>query len=463
MDHSIHINQENAENTHHAVKITEADGNWLASMEAKINQRPKLLNESAGKLCCCIFRLPKSLVLTNDKAYEPQIVSIGPYHHGKEQLTMIQEHKWRFLRSFLSRLQGIISFSHLVQLIASHEETIRESYSEFINLNSRQLIEMMILDGCFIIELFYKVFRSDPSDDREPILSMAWILPFIARDFLKLENQIPFFVLEILFQQTRSFLGENIPSLKILTMGFFNNVIGRPFQVLQRYEHLTGKHILDLFRLSLIPKHLHHKKLNHGNVSQIQTAEKLHLVGIQFEPIRENISDSFLDIKFDNGVLRIPTLTLDDFSSYLLQNCVAFEQCYHHHCSNHMTTYATFMGCLINTPRDAGFLREKNIIENYLGADEQVAYFFNNLGKDMLTDINHSYLTGLFEEVNQFSSSCNIAHRNRKSRDTNNYVGSKRSFSWVIIAFILLMLIVIQVLLVIRPSLHAALLKSVQS
>ncbi|XVF19767.1 hypothetical protein REPUB_Repub11eG0139200 [Reevesia pubescens] len=451
MDHLIDRNQENGETTHHTVNIMEADGDWLTSVESKINQRPQLLNESAGKECCCIFRLPKSLVTTNyEKAYEPQIVSIGPYHHGEEHLKMIQEHKWRFLGSFLSRTQQQrrqgVGFSNLFQVIAAHEETVRECYSEIINLNSRDLTEMMILDGCFILELFYKVHRLDPAE-QEPILSMAWVLPFIARDFLKLENQIPFFVLEMLFEQTRLDLGENVPSLKILALGFFNSVIGRPVEVLERYENLRAKNLLDLFRLSLIPQDVQTSNST-VNVSQIVSAKKLHLLGIRFEP-RE--SDSFMDIKFDNGVLQIPTLVLDDFCSSLLHNCIAFEQCYHH-CSNHITTYATFMGCLINTPKDAGFLCDKNIIENYLGADEQVAYFFNNLGKDMLTDINESYLTGLFENVNKYSSKAWLDHR-RESKHAYLGTKSKSSFTLLGVAYILLLILaIIQVLLVMGPS-----------
>ncbi|CAL9025847.1 unnamed protein product [Prunus brigantina] len=48
---------------------------------------------------------------------------------------------------------------------------------------------------------------------------------------------------------------------------------------------------------------------------------------------------------------------------------------------------------LVCTPADAAFLSDKNIIENYLGTDEEVAHFFKNLGKDVPFDIDESYLS----------------------------------------------------------------------
>ncbi|XP_031282065.1 uncharacterized protein LOC116140590 [Pistacia vera] len=35
---------------------------------------------------CCIYRVPKDLRSVNEEAYTPQLVSIGPLHHGKEEL-----------------------------------------------------------------------------------------------------------------------------------------------------------------------------------------------------------------------------------------------------------------------------------------------------------------------------------------------------------------------------------------
>ncbi|TXG73678.1 hypothetical protein EZV62_002257 [Acer yangbiense] len=265
---------------------------WIALVEGKIDRSPKMLNRSAGKESCCIFRVPQSLVEINEKAYQPHIVSMGPYHHGKQHLKMIQQHKWRYLSSLLARTRSHgVGFKDLFESIEPLEQIIRECYSEIIEFDSCQLIEMMVLDGCFVIELFC-----------------------------------------------------------------------------MQYYSLPGKHLLGLFRESFIPPSQETTRESSPFLQLIPSAKKLHLAGIEFKPRRTN---SFLDIKFSNGVLEIPPLTIDDFTTSVFLNIVAFEQCYRH-CTKHITTYATLMGCLINTPGDAGFLSDQKIIENYFGTDEEM-------------------------------------------------------------------------------------------
>lgn len=99
-------NLEEKEADFHAIRIVEGESNWSTLMEKKRKQKPRLLRKSAGNISCCIFRVPQSLVEINKKAYQPHIVSIGPYHHGKDHLKMIQEHKWRFLDTLIARTEN---------------------------------------------------------------------------------------------------------------------------------------------------------------------------------------------------------------------------------------------------------------------------------------------------------------------------------------------------------------------
>ncbi|KAL9411145.1 hypothetical protein AB3S75_044854 [Citrus x aurantiifolia] len=47
-----------------------------------------------------IFKVPDVLRKLNEKAYEPEMLAIGPYHRGKEQLLAFEEHKTRYLRAY---------------------------------------------------------------------------------------------------------------------------------------------------------------------------------------------------------------------------------------------------------------------------------------------------------------------------------------------------------------------------
>ncbi|KAF8039558.1 hypothetical protein BT93_B1928 [Corymbia citriodora subsp. variegata] len=432
-----HINQSTQGGSwpHHAINI----GNLQSELELKTQETPKQLSRSAGRTSCCIFRVPRSLAEINKKAYQPRILSIGPYHHGTEELSMIEEHKGRFLHDLLARMEGRgVRFVELVKAIAPMEDQIRESYSETLDIGSQELIQMMILDGCFIIELFCKVVRRVKPQDN-PLLSIPWMLPHLTRDLLALENQIPFFVLKHIFTLAVGSSDNGNCSLAELALNFFNRMDDRPIKVLKKYYHMEGKHLLDLFRWSYIPEAQEPSMRKTKFLRLIQPAKKLDVAGVKFKPRN---SSSFLDIKFKNisGTLEIPILKLDDFLSSLLLNFVAFEQCYHD-CTKHITTYATFMGRLMNTPADAGFLSDRKIVEDYLGGDEEVARFFSIIGKDVAFDIEKSYLCEVFEGVNRYYQN---GWHVRWAGFKHTYFNTPWSFMSALAALILLILTMVQ-------------------
>ncbi|KAI3716564.1 hypothetical protein L1987_67528 [Smallanthus sonchifolius] len=383
----------------------------VETMTTQMKESPKLLQKSAGKLSCCIFRVPQSLVEINKEAYKPRIVSIGPYHYGNEDLEMIQEHKWRFLNDMLTRTGKPLGF--FMNIIVKMENDIRDSYSESIDhFATNDLAKMMVLDGFFLIELFRKVGKLVPTHGDDPIFKMGWVSPFLMRDLLKSENQIPFFVLQKLFKESKH--DKDTPTLQSLILEFFNYMVDRKKNVLEKYENEDGKHLIDFFRKSFINT----KNRNPGSVNPtnensvspeetknpslklIQPATKLGIAGVKFKANHQ--ADSFLDIKFQkNGLLLIPQINMDDFYSSFFLNCMAFEQCYFH-CSKHITTYVVFMGCLMSTSADVEKLSHKKIIENYFGTDKEIAKFFKDVGKDVAFDIKNNYLKEAFVEINKY-------------------------------------------------------------
>ncbi|XP_022867093.1 UPF0481 protein At3g47200 [Olea europaea var. sylvestris] len=427
------------ENNHHAIKIWEVNRDRLALMQQKISDTPSILSCSAGGSSCCIFRVPQSLIDINGRCYEPQIVSIGPYHHGKPHLKMIEEHKWRFLGTLLNRTQSegltLEDYLKAVQLL---EKKARECYSAAISLSADEFTEMLVLDGCFVIELFRRIGEVVPIEGDDPLFCLSWVYTFFLRDLIRLENQIPFFILECLFDLTRMPCEESGPSLSTLTMNFFNNAMQRPDDFINKFHSHKGKHLLDFLRSSFIPEgYKEPEPGNYTNTHVIQCISKLRRAGIKLKVGNE---DSFLVIKFRHGVIEMPSITIDDFMSSFLLNCVAYEQC-HKSCSKHMTTYATFLDCLINTGKDVAYLSENNIIENYFGADAEISSFVNNLGKDVAFDIDVCYLSELFNEVNHYCRNHLHAHW---ASFKYTYFNTPWSFVSALAAFILLILTVAQ-------------------
>jgi hypothetical protein len=444
------INSVDEEAGNQVVTIWEVDKERLAQMEKRISEtNPQLLSVAAGRSSCCIFRVPHSLIDINGKSYQPRIVSIGPYHRGQPNLKMMEEHKWRYLRSLLSRTKEAkgITLEDYLKCIHPLEKVARECYSETIHLGHDEFLEMMVLDGCFMIELFRKVDNTELFEPEDPLVTMPWILPFFYRDFLRLENQIPFVVLERLFEISKTADVQSGPSLSLLAMRFFNNIMQRPDQVIERCHNLKGLHLLDLVRSSFIPHD--EESPRHQDVNTpthiIHCVSKLRRSGIKLNPGK---AESFLVVKFRRGVIEMPTITIDDFMSSLLLNCVAFEQC-HNSRSKHFTTYATLLDCLVNTAKDVEYLCDRNIVENYFGTEAEVARFINNMGKDVAFDINLCYLSKLFNDVHEY-------HRNswhvQYASFQYTYFKTPWSFISAVAAFVLLVLAFLQTFYTIYPG-----------
>ncbi|XP_047336384.1 uncharacterized protein LOC124939952 isoform X2 [Impatiens glandulifera] len=102
----------------------------------------------------CIFRVPDELRNGNEEFYEPKMVAIGPYHRGKPCLTSMEGRKMLYQQEFLQRTDKE-SVDSLVQAVMQHEHRVRKCYDKpLTNLNSAELAQIMVLDGCFYIELF---------------------------------------------------------------------------------------------------------------------------------------------------------------------------------------------------------------------------------------------------------------------------------------------------------------------
>lgn len=81
------------------------------------------------------------------------LVSLGPYHRGKRRLRQMDRHKWRSLHHILRRTNKDVKI--FLDSIGELEEKARSCYEGSIgDLSRNEFVEMMVLDGCFVLELF---------------------------------------------------------------------------------------------------------------------------------------------------------------------------------------------------------------------------------------------------------------------------------------------------------------------
>jgi hypothetical protein len=103
----------------------------------------------------CIFRTPTTLKSQNEKAYTPRAFSFGPYHHGNPNLKATEKIKGKYLRDLLPRFSET-KLRDIINSIKDVEKEARACYSEPINYSLGEFAKILVIDGCFIIELLRK-------------------------------------------------------------------------------------------------------------------------------------------------------------------------------------------------------------------------------------------------------------------------------------------------------------------
>ncbi|XP_008781329.2 UPF0481 protein At3g47200-like [Phoenix dactylifera] len=446
----------------------------------------QLVNSTAQKVCSLqdsgswkdgprtIHRVPLNIRKGDTNAYEPKILSIGPYHRGDQKLQAMEVHKMRYLRELLgSNLEANIT--KCVEKIKKLEKEARRCYSEIIELGSKEFVEMMLLDGCFIIQ--FLIQRNQPEESKQkrrqagdPIYVVSWMSPLIRHDLLMLENQIPFIILKAIFDVVQSSRQET-PSLMELALNYITHgrVISRPIYPspphhLLHLFHLfhscvltpprppasTSDHPLVKFFLKFMPQRRTPSDIHFTEERTPRTipcASELREAGVRFE-MKE--SDSFLDVTFSNPVLQIPLLSVGNSLNPLLRNLIAFEQCCPDACS-YFTSYAVLMDDLINTPRDVAILHSRGIVENKLGSDEDVALLFNRLMTHVTFTADSNIYAELFKQVN---AHCGSKLNKWRAKLVREYFSNPWSIISLLAAIALLVLTIIQTVFSITSYYH---------
>ncbi|XXG60596.1 hypothetical protein AAC387_Pa04g2461 [Persea americana] len=399
-----------------------------------------------------IPRVPHRLRRGKNDAYEPNIISIGPYHRGNPRLQAMEKKKFRHLSSILS-LNSSVPLDGFIEELKSLELRVRRCYSDVFTLSSEEFVEMMLLDSCFIIQQLLQstedMENQSSQDAADNLGDLTWIAPLMLYDLLLLENQLPFFLIQSVFDII--YHGEHSSSLIRLAYGFYrlvthkriygdkNNKIfdlrhlfipdeDEVLHLLQLYHwfiispqiklsfkkpkpkrinfncfRFFGRNVLDQWKrgrsYNQTPSKKSEEKAEEADV-MIPNATILHEAGIKF---KKNEGRGILDVNFNGGVLEIPPLFIDDGTVSLFNNLIALEHCYDYYFRDipQFTAYFKFMDHIINTVSDVALLQKNGIIEHTYGSEKEVALLFNQLTRGATINPNN-YLSDLYKEVNKY-------------------------------------------------------------
>ncbi|MED6151475.1 hypothetical protein PIB30_082913 [Stylosanthes scabra] len=382
----------------------EEDGNHN---DVLININEMLVGENS-LLASCIYKVPHEIRKLKEDAYTPKIVSIGPFHHGDDKFLRMEELKRIYHRQFITERSETKDSESFVSCVQELEAKIRDCYSDDTKLSEEDLATVILTDCCFILEfslkLFFMITRAD-----------FWFLPrklvnLIYNDLFLLENQVPFFVLEKLYNLAfpsalSSGNHDSLPSLVSLILPILPEIYIVPGDNVEQYLSSVGgvAHFTDLYRkLLLRPSQLLQSPgyRRQTEVTHLYSASELNELGVKFK-VNKN-SKCSLDLELSHHTLRIPFIVLNNFTEIVWRNLLAFEQC-HFIEDSYFLDYIVALDFLINTDKDVDLLIKEGIIENWLGDSNAVTKMFNNLGAQVIKpDFNMRY-ANIFQELNAFS------------------------------------------------------------
>ncbi|RYR26833.1 UPF0481 protein At3g47200-like [Arachis ipaensis] len=410
----------------------ESDYSWMVPIEFMVG-----CLDHGEVQACSICRIQDELREPKSDAYVPKLVSVGPLHRGATRhLVMMEEPKWRYLKNFLERQgspeENVSLGSRLINCgadILKLDTVICASYGGDLELETHELSKIMIVDGCFLLELLlrlddYMSLRQEERSSKyanDPFFETEKKVASVLNDITMMENQIPFVVLKKLFRKVYRDGSKMENDHRVANL--VSRAFGYPAGPLQNNSGTA--HILHL---------MHSSTVEHGH--QIQTgarpacqelkqcATRLLAAGISIIPAVGNCNcncnrngsfvDKFdFDIRFNtkDAVLEIPPLRIKESTEVRWRNLIAWEQSrIRIRCK--YTSYALFFRGLICCKHDIGWLEKKGMIVNE-----------SNMSKEELLTMFRSISKGVEHMDSSYSELCVTLNEHRVKRVTQVFHG----------------------------------------
>ncbi|MCL7022080.1 hypothetical protein MKW94_009380 [Papaver nudicaule] len=335
-----------------------------------------------------IFMIPTYIKRRDQAAYEPKMVSIGPYHYGKPALQPMQKHKARALIHFLKRSKKNTIIEPYLSALTKVVDKLRNCYEvvdEITKWNDVDFAKLMLLDGVFLLE-FLNVSRGNQACHDyaaiDPIFGVRGHnlnYNYVMEDLLLLENQIPYQVLSTLLMVSD---GHNEQGAQ--------NILSMLMMAPQEYR---GHHLLDMYIKGMLGVRNNQPPIPNVKVA----ASKLNMLGITFRKV-----GTYGDIKFDqnNKTLSLPSIVINQHTVPRFFNSKAYEL--RSGTNKDLNSYIHLVDFLIQSTDDVSSLCSQGIILSSLATNEEVVEVMKELTKDTVPADVDSKSTKVMNEVIEY-------------------------------------------------------------
>ncbi|KAH6758068.1 hypothetical protein C2S52_023079 [Perilla frutescens var. hirtella] len=407
-------NRADVERGARAVVTTDSGRSSSSSGEEEEEARPPWMR--------VLHRVPPRLREKNKKAYDPCVVSLGPYHHGQPQFREFEELKDELVNIMLKADHR----RHLFRAnILERIEDIRHFYGGLSRdeYDDEALAEMMLRDACIVLYIVEMCAGNEEVEENRKLEKAMFVFRrlgmfhwyVMAVDVVyKLENQIPWWLINSLIKS--AYDGHNkeegealiLRFLSFRTSGDSTKLKQLPwYQVRDEYCPL---HLLEAIRITNlvnpeVPKINNLLDLDRygeekatfkcckwwrrksyapaaiaGRRLPFRSVTELKAKGIHFKPS----SNFLLDIRFDSyyffAVLHLPVIAVSKEDGITFSNMVALEMSPGTPCTDMMvTSYLGLMKSMIEDSKDVKALQEKGIIESFVGESEEIVRMFKEI------------------------------------------------------------------------------------
>ncbi|XP_047332023.1 UPF0481 protein At3g47200-like [Impatiens glandulifera] len=319
--------------------------------------------------------------------YDPKIVSIGPYHHGKPELEMMEKFKPLIARLLFPNRADLNNIYNKILQIADDLKSCYDDVStkKITNFN---FAEMMLLDSCLVIALVI-----EPHFKLPPIFIPS--LSVLHEDLLLLENQLPFRVLKLVTgllisvdddNEVIRFISEKVDHMPNLMLNNANKHRVNSNDQFQQQGRPQPVHLFELHYRNLTLKTTkvqgtrvpssttENYMLAYGSVKELKSR------GIHFRPSKTRfLNGIYFTSYFFFAKLQLPPIFFDSNFGIIVSNTIAFEQSRHDHVKPEIISYMLFLRSMIDGPNDVKELRCKRIINTRGMCDEQIADVFKKM------------------------------------------------------------------------------------
>ncbi|XP_024965751.1 putative UPF0481 protein At3g02645 [Cynara cardunculus var. scolymus] len=310
-----------------------------------------------------IHKVHSSLRNLSARSFNPRVVSIGPLHRNKINVHAFQVEKATYLKALLNRLAEL-KFPQ-DQILGECVKKVKDSIGEIkacyqgldtTTINDLDFVKMMVMDACFILEFVYSF-----SGKKLQLQAQS-----VSYDLVLLENQIPFFVLNDIFQCTIFKIDPCVTVIQLISeLLVFVNL----FKTKLRTSHISidpmPHHILSILHRCYEPQD---NIVSEFSNSAMHSVVELDRAGVNFKPNSQDTKWAMaMEVEFyrfpwywDKPTLRMPVLNIHHFTESVLRNLIAYEQSSGD--LNYITSYAMAMDMLVNTQDDIAKLVQSKVL-----------------------------------------------------------------------------------------------------